>query len=226
MFGSTYVATPIPTILPAALARDSLGNLYFADGLGASDLLRIVDGVSGVLKTVAGGGSPPDGLGDGGPPRAALFGRTAGLLIQGTSVILADNLHRRSRSLDLTFTVIRTAALNGAERFSGDGGPPRQALLARPGDLALARDGQIFVATKGADGKWSMEKAAMAGLPTMPYMLAFAQDDAGEVYALTSISTGPSDLVCSWNRPSNLSDEPSRTVRTAASPMTRATVSG
>ena len=25
----------------------------------------------------------------------------------------------------------------------------------------------------------------------MPYMLAFAQDDKGEVYALTSISTGP-----------------------------------
>jgi hypothetical protein len=25
----------------------------------------------------------------------------------------------------------------------------------------------------------------------LPYILAFGQDDAGEVYALTSISTGP-----------------------------------
>jgi len=52
-------------------------------------------------------------------------------------------------------------------------------------------DGQIFVATKGADGKWTMEEAEVEGMKTLPYMLAFAQDDKGEVYALTSISTGP-----------------------------------
>jgi glucose/arabinose dehydrogenase len=52
-------------------------------------------------------------------------------------------------------------------------------------------DGQIFIGTKGADGKWTMEKAEIEGMATAPYMLAFAQDDKGEVYALTSISTGP-----------------------------------
>jgi glucose/arabinose dehydrogenase len=52
-------------------------------------------------------------------------------------------------------------------------------------------DGQIFIGTKGADGKWSMEVAAVEGMQTLPYMLAFAQDEKGEVYALTSISTGP-----------------------------------
>lgn len=52
-------------------------------------------------------------------------------------------------------------------------------------------DGQIFVGTKGADGKWAMEKATVEGMQATPYMLAFAQDDKGEVYALTSISTGP-----------------------------------
>jgi hypothetical protein len=52
-------------------------------------------------------------------------------------------------------------------------------------------DGQIFFATKGADGKWTMEKAVVEGAAKLPYMLAFAQDDKGEVYALTSISTGP-----------------------------------
>lgn len=52
-------------------------------------------------------------------------------------------------------------------------------------------DGQIFIATKGADGKWSMEATEVEGMSTLPYMLAFAQDDKGEVYALTSISTGP-----------------------------------
>jgi glucose/arabinose dehydrogenase len=52
-------------------------------------------------------------------------------------------------------------------------------------------DGQIFFATKGADGKWTMEVAEVDGMKPLPYMLAFAQDDKGEVYALTSISTGP-----------------------------------
>ena len=53
-------------------------------------------------------------------------------------------------------------------------------------------DGQIFFGTKGADGKWTMETASVQGMqPPLPYMLAFAQDDRGEVYALTSISTGP-----------------------------------
>ena len=52
-------------------------------------------------------------------------------------------------------------------------------------------DGQIFFGTKGADGKWTLEKAVAPGMATLPYMLAFAQDERGDVYALTSISTGP-----------------------------------
>jgi len=52
-------------------------------------------------------------------------------------------------------------------------------------------DGQIFIATKGSDGKWTMESTKVEGMETLPYVLAFAQDDKGEVYALTSISTGP-----------------------------------
>lgn len=52
-------------------------------------------------------------------------------------------------------------------------------------------DGQIFIATNSG-GKWSMEVAEVVGMPgKKPYVLAFAQDNAGEVYALTSITTGP-----------------------------------
>ena len=56
------------------------------------------------------------------------------------------------------------------------------------------RNGQIFVGSKGDDGKWSMEVAEVVGLPEgekTPYILAFGQDRDGEVYALTSITTGP-----------------------------------
>ena len=54
------------------------------------------------------------------------------------------------------------------------------------------RDGQLFIATKGADGKWTMEHANVANMEgPLPYILAFAQDAEGEVYALTSVTTGP-----------------------------------
>jgi glucose/arabinose dehydrogenase len=53
-------------------------------------------------------------------------------------------------------------------------------------------DGQIFVGTKGGDGKWTMEVARVTNMQgKLPYVLAFAQDNAGEVYVLTSVTTGP-----------------------------------
>lgn len=52
--------------------------------------------------------------------------------------------------------------------------------------------GQVFIGSKGDDGTWSMEVADIANMPgDVPYILAFAQDADGEVYALTSITTGP-----------------------------------
>ena len=54
-----------------------------------------------------------------------------------------------------------------------------------------AMDGQIFIGTKGTDGTWTMEVATTDMAGKNPYVLAFAQDADGEVYALTSITTGP-----------------------------------
>ena len=55
-----------------------------------------------------------------------------------------------------------------------------------------APDGQLFVATKGADGTWTKENVTVANMDgPLPYILAFAQDNDGEVYVLTSVTTGP-----------------------------------
>ena len=55
-----------------------------------------------------------------------------------------------------------------------------------------AMDGQIFIGTEAADGTWSMEVANITNMDgNTPYILSFAQDAAGEVYALTSVTTGP-----------------------------------
>ena len=53
-------------------------------------------------------------------------------------------------------------------------------------------DGQIFVGTRADDGSWTMDTATVTNMEgNTPYVLAFGQDAAGEVYALTSITTGP-----------------------------------
>jgi glucose/arabinose dehydrogenase len=52
-------------------------------------------------------------------------------------------------------------------------------------------DGQVFFATRNGED-WTMELANVTNMEgNLPYMLAFAQDADGEVYALTSITTGP-----------------------------------
>jgi hypothetical protein len=55
-----------------------------------------------------------------------------------------------------------------------------------------AMDGQLFMATEGGDGTWTMENVNVANMDgPLPYVLAFAQDAEGEVYVLTSVTTGP-----------------------------------
>ena len=52
--------------------------------------------------------------------------------------------------------------------------------------------GQIFIAS-GEGDNWSMEVANIANMDDLQpfYVLAFAQDSDGEVYALTTVTTGP-----------------------------------
>jgi len=54
------------------------------------------------------------------------------------------------------------------------------------------RDGQLFMGSKGSDGSWTLENVTVANMEgPLPYILAFGQDADGEVYALTSVTTGP-----------------------------------
>lgn len=55
-----------------------------------------------------------------------------------------------------------------------------------------AMKGQVFVGSPGDDGAWEMSETEVTNMEgDRPYILAFAQDSDGEVYALTSVTTGP-----------------------------------
>ena len=52
--------------------------------------------------------------------------------------------------------------------------------------------GQVFIGSESGDGQWEMSETDVSNMPgDRPYILAFGQDSEGEVYALTSITTGP-----------------------------------
>lgn len=54
-----------------------------------------------------------------------------------------------------------------------------------------AMDGVLFAGKQGSDG-WTMETVNVGNMDgPLPYILAFAQDNQGEVYVLTSVTTGP-----------------------------------
>lgn len=53
-------------------------------------------------------------------------------------------------------------------------------------------DGQIMVGVPDGNGGYKREMAEVTNMDgNLPYILSFAQDNSGEVYALTSITTGP-----------------------------------
>jgi hypothetical protein len=90
--------------MPYAVAVDDAGRLFIADF--GNHRIRMV-GLDGTISTVAGGGAPADGLGDGGPATQALLSGPFGLAIDkagnlffsdrgpvtvdGTNIVGADN---------------------------------------------------------------------------------------------------------------------------------------
>ena len=88
-------ATAALLSFPWGVAVDGLGNLFISDGVNRR--VRRVDGATGIIKTVAGDGSPGY-YGDGGPALEASFGFPSGLTFaQDGSILIADGPNNRVR---------------------------------------------------------------------------------------------------------------------------------
>ena len=103
----------------------------------------------GRIATAAGGGTPGDRLGDGGPRRrrrARPPDRRRGRRRTG-ALYIADALHHRVREVAPTGT-IETLAGNGGAGSSGDGGPATDAADRRAARRRRRRDGTVYVADR------------------------------------------------------------------------------
>lgn len=147
----------------AGLAVDSSGYLYISELL--TQRVRQVNLATGVITTVAGNGIPGFS-GDGGPATQAQLNFPRGLAVDDNYLYIADSCNHRIRRVDKRTGIITTVAGNGATdgsdnacyrsacnpndpckgSFGGDGGPATQASLWSPFDVAVDRQGNLFIA--------------------------------------------------------------------------------
>lgn len=122
---------------------DAIGKvLYLGDGTRRDSQSM---GGSAVITTVAGGGSPADQVGDGGPATLARLYQPYDVAVgPDGSLYIADPFSTRLRRVGPD-GIITTVAGNGNAGFSGDGGPATEAWL-QPAAIAVAPDGSLYIA--------------------------------------------------------------------------------
>ena len=139
-------------LFPNDLAVDAAGNLYVADG--NTNRIRRVDAQTDVITTVAGGGSPPDGIGDGGPATSAAFAPACVNIDNGGDLVICDANRGRVRRVDAGTGIISTIAGGGSPPDGiGDGGPATSAAmgfstfsaLGAQGDAVFDASGQLYI---------------------------------------------------------------------------------
>jgi PKD repeat protein len=123
---------------PVDVAFDGLGNLYISDE--RNHRVRKVEG--GIITTVAGNGVAGYS-GDNGQASLAALNQEGIDVDQQGNLYVADTRNHRVRTV--SNGIISTAAGNGSEDASGDGGPATAAGIQSPWDVAVDSQGDYYV---------------------------------------------------------------------------------
>ena len=126
---------------PTSITVDSIGNIYIADQY--NQRIRKVD-KNGIITTIAGNGTAGYS-GDNGPATSASLNFPGGLVAdQNGDIYFCDDVNNRIRKI--SGGAITTVAGNGAQGFTGDGGPAIQAEFNGQFGTALDGAGNLYVA--------------------------------------------------------------------------------
>jgi sugar lactone lactonase YvrE len=156
-------ATAAQLYSPVNVAVDNAGRIYISDV--GNHRVRRVD-PDGMIHTVAGGGNPVDGLGDGGLATDAFLNTPTFVLLDGAgNLFITDNRTHRIRRVGMSGAgagIITTVAGTGKAGFSGDGGVATQADLSGPFKLAMDRAGNLYFGDVGPFANGVIQSAGNA----------------------------------------------------------------
>jgi sugar lactone lactonase YvrE/pimeloyl-ACP methyl ester carboxylesterase len=173
-------ATDAALSFPNGIKFDPAGNLFFADSL--NNRIRRIDGITGVITTVAGTGVSGFS-GDGGPATNATFGFPSDVRIDTAgNIYIADFQNNRIRKVDTSGT-INTIAGNGTSISSGDNGPATNAGIAGP--LAITTDsaGNLYI------GAVSEQHIRLVNTGTTQTTVAGITVQPGQIVTMAGIGT-------------------------------------
>jgi sugar lactone lactonase YvrE len=149
-FDDGVPATSAGLARPRALAFDVSGNLLIADQY--TRRVRRVEAATGLIGTVAGGGS--NAVTDGAPATSVGLNPTGVAVDAAGNIFIADpdddpvggGHFRPIRKVDAATGTIWTYAGNGTWDYCGDGGPATSACLGLPESVAVDASGRLLVA--------------------------------------------------------------------------------
>lgn len=131
---------------PGDVAIDTFGNLFICDGY--NNAVRKVDGVTGIITTIAGNGAPGY-AGDNGPASSALLYQPYGIFINmRNDIYFAEWQNGVIRKINAETNIITTVAGTGNPGFCCDGGPATNAQL-KPDDVCIDTNGTMYIADYG-----------------------------------------------------------------------------
>ncbi|SDF93305.1 Ig-like domain repeat protein [Terriglobus roseus] len=215
--------------LPAQLAMDGAGNLYFADT--GNNAIRRVDAVTHIITTVAGtlatSGSSPDNT----PATSGLLLSPYGVALDADgNIYIADTGNNMVRRVDASTGMMTIVAGTGIAGYANDGQLATMAQLNQPFGLAFDPSGALYIADKfnqairklGSDGKLVTVAGVLNGPPrlygdggpslsaSLNFPTAVAVDALGNIYIADSqnnrirranVTTGNMESIVSYNRP-------------------------
>jgi sugar lactone lactonase YvrE len=131
--------------VPTGVAADGNGNVWIADQF--NERIRRV-GPDGIISTVA-GTQGSGSSGDGGLATKAKLNKPQGVAVDSVGrIFIADTGNNKIRMVD-TNGIITTIAGTGSAGEYGDGGPAAAAELDGPRDVAVSREGRLYIADTG-----------------------------------------------------------------------------
>jgi uncharacterized protein (TIGR03437 family) len=182
-------------VVPYAVAVDSAGNLYVADGLINNRVRKVTP--DGVIATVAGSGAGSYS-GDGGPATQAGIYQPSGVAVDSAgNIFIADTGDERVRRVGADGT-ISTIAGTGELQTSGDGGPAASAALTNPFGVLVTSGGVVYVSdqsstitpNEAADGR-VRKLTPVGGISTSaPAISSGGIVSAGAFGAFSSVAPG------------------------------------